>query len=84
MAETVIPSEKETARLCAMGRAIYEGKLKVILEPEYNGKVVAIHLDTGDYAVAGNSPYARRNLRIRRPSGLIYVTDVGPSPRDHA
>ena len=78
----MIPSEEETARLCAIGRAIYDNTLKAILEPEYNGRMVAIHLDTGDYAIAGNSPYARRDLRIRRPTGFIYVTDVGPAPMD--
>ena len=82
MAEIVIPSEEETARLCAIGRAIYDSKLKAVLEPEHNGKLVAIHLDTGDYALAGNAPYARRDLRTRRPTGLIFVTDVGPAPMD--
>ncbi len=82
MARIVIPSEDETARLCARGREIYDSKLKAILEPTYNGKIVAIHLETGDYAVAGNSPFARRALRLRKPSGLIFVTDVGPAPLD--
>ena len=75
-------SEDETARLCALGRAIYETKLEAILEPEHNGKIVAIHLESEDYAVAGNSPYARRDLRVRRPTGLIVVTNVGPAEMD--
>lgn len=82
MAEMVIPSEDETARLCAIGRTIYETQLKAILEPEYNGKMVAIHLDSGDYAIASNSPYARRDLRVRKPTGLIFVTDIGLAPID--
>ncbi len=82
MAELVIPSEEETARLCAIGRAIYDNKLKAMLEPEYNGKIVAIHLDTGDYEVAGNSPTASRAIRARHPLGLLMVTDVGPAKMD--
>ena len=82
MAELVIPSEEEMARLCENGRDIYDSKLKAILEPEYNGKVVAIHLDTGDYEVAGNSPTASRAIRARHPSGLLMVTDIGPAKMD--
>ena len=82
MAELVIPSEEETTRLCEIGRAIYDDTLKAILEPEYNGKVVAIRLDAGDYEVAGSSPTASRAIRARHPSGLLMVTDVGPAKMD--
>ncbi len=60
------------------GLAIYDARLRAILEPEHNGKVVAIHVDSGDYAVARNSPLARRALRARRPEGMILTTDIGP------
>src|SRR5205823_2745285 len=34
------------------GLAIYESRLKKVLEPEHNGETVAIHVESGDYAVA--------------------------------
>ena len=77
---TTLPDQDEMERECILGRSLYNDKLKAILEPEYLGKVVAIHLDTGDYAMATNSPHARRALRVRQPSGIIYVTTVGPAP----
>src|SRR5665213_1674920 len=58
-----IPSEEEINRLSARDSAIYDQTLKAILEREYNGQEVAIHLETGDYAVAKNSPDARRASR---------------------
>lgn len=77
-----LPSDEEMNRISEAGRAIYDDKLKATLEPEHNGKVVAIHLDSEDYELARNSPTASKALRARRPTGLIYVTDVGPARMD--
>ncbi len=78
----VLPSEDEMEMLSAKGRAIYDQTLKAILEPQYNGQVVAIHLDTEDYEVARNSPTATRALRARHSSGLMMITDIGPARID--
>ena len=79
---SAIPSQEEMDQLSARGWAIYDQTLKAILEPQYNGQVVAIHLDSGDYEVARNSPTASRALRARHPVGLMMVTDVGPAKID--
>ena len=44
----------QSGNLSALGQeglAIYEASLKHILEPDHNGEAVAIHVDTGDYAI---------------------------------
>ena len=69
-------------QLSAKGHVIYDQTLKAVLEPKYNGQEVAIHLDSGDYEVAGNSPHARRALRARRPEGLIMTVNIGPAKMD--
>ncbi len=76
------PTEDEMEQLSAKGHAIYNQTLKATLEPHYNGQEVAIHLDSGDYEVAGNSPHARKALRARRPEGLIMTTNIGPPKID--
>ncbi len=78
----ILPTEDEMEQLSAKGRAIYDQTLKAILEPQYDGQEVAIHLDSGDYEVAKNSPRARRALRARRPEGLIMTTNIGPPKID--
>ncbi len=70
--------QNELDDVTRQGLAIYDTRLRAILEPEHNGKVVAIHVDSGDYAVARNSPLARRALRARYPEGMILTTDIGP------
>jgi len=68
--------------LSKAGRAIYEERLKSQLEPELNGKVVAIHIETGDYEVGANSPSAWKSLKRRQPVGPIAVLDIGPAAED--
>ena len=57
-------------------------RLKAVLEPAYNGQVVAIHLDSGDYEIAKYSRSAWAALRVRRPDGMMMVTDIGPAKVD--
>jgi hypothetical protein len=65
--------------LAEQGRVIYEGRLKLLLEPEWSGKAVAIHVDTGDYAVGENHSDAARTLLARHePDGRIVTLTIGP------
>jgi len=62
---------------------IYNDKLRAILEPKHNGKLVAIHIETGDFEVARSSPQAWKALRKRQPAGQIDVIDIGPVAVDN-
>ena len=79
---TAIQSDEELEHLANKGQSIYDERIKPLVEPDYNGQFVAIHLDTGDYEVAQNSPTARFALRKRHSDGLIMTTDVGPAKID--
>jgi hypothetical protein len=80
--ESLLPQE-EMDRLSRIGRAIYNGKLKAILEPLLNGQDVAIHLDTGDYEVAPRRARPQFTLRNRHPQGgMILLMKVGPPRPD--
>jgi hypothetical protein len=61
------------------GRAIYEQNLKAQLEPAHNGKAIAIHVDTGDYALGENWAVARQRLRALHPKGMIASFTIGPA-----
>lgn len=64
------------------GLKIYEGRLKPLLEPDHLGEVVAIHVDSGDYAVAASSPEALRAMRRIHPAGLLFLYTIRPA-EDH-
>ena len=60
--------------LAEQARAIYEERLKPPLEPKFSGKAVAIHVDSGDYAVGeSHSDVARALLARHEPDGRIVT-----------
>jgi len=77
------PSATDNGLISAAWR-IYNDRLKSILEPDYLGREVAIHPESGDYEVASSSSAARRALRKRHPVGLIVVIHVGVVPDDNS
>jgi hypothetical protein len=70
------------------GMRLYQEKLQPVLEPEMNGKALAIHLPSGDYEIANSHTEARKALRIRhqvnsQTEGYIVSRTIGPpTPTD--
>ncbi len=67
-------SAEETAR---RGDEIYEQQLRSLVEEGSRGKVVAIDIESGAYAVAENALVASRNLLARLPEAEIWCVRVG-------
>jgi len=57
---------------------IYDTDLRAKLEPDRNGDIVAIHLESHDYEVDHRSLDAWKALRLRHPIGEIAFVDIGP------
>ncbi len=75
------PQESELTDLSRQGLALYEAKIKALLEPQHDGQFVAIHVDTEDYAVGRSSSAATRALLKRHPvDGRLVVRKIGPEP----
>ncbi len=50
-----------------------------MLEPQYNGKAIAINVDTGEYVIADDLPDARRLLREKHPPRTLSMSRIiGP------
>jgi hypothetical protein len=60
------------------GQALYDERLRKILESEHSGEAVAIHLSSGDYVVHRNWATAMRQLRRQHPDGEVYTLFIGP------
>jgi hypothetical protein len=70
-------SEAYLQELAERGQAVYE-RLKPNLEPQFNGQHIAIHVDTGDYAIAKFSTVAARELSRRHSvDGRIFSRLIG-------
>ena len=67
------PAE-ETARL---GDEIYERDIRPKVEETCHGKIVAIDVDSGDYAIEDTVIDAAERLRERRPDADVWGVRVG-------
>ncbi len=65
---------EETARL---GKEIYERDIRPKVEAGHHGKVVAIDVDSGDYALADTASVAAKRLRAQRPDAGVWLMRVG-------
>ena len=61
----------------AIGRAIYNEKIRDTLGPEYLGKIVAIDVHSGDYEIADKGIDATMGLLVRQPNAFIWRERVG-------
>lgn len=59
------------------GVAIYDAKLRSLLEPQYRGQFVAIDVESEDYEVADEARDARVRLHERRPEAQVLVERIG-------
>jgi hypothetical protein len=62
------------------GRAIYNDSLKHLLEPTHDGQAIAIHVDSGDYAIASTVGNAMRAMRAKHSSGPLFLRRIGSEP----
>ena len=66
--------KEETARL---GDEMYERDIRQQVEATHHGNIVAIDVDSGDYAVAENVVTAWQRLVSRHPDGGFWFVRVG-------
>ena len=76
----ILWTEEEHEALSSRGLAIYEEKLRPILEPQYDKKSIAIHVETEDYEVADSTGDAMRAIRKRHPEGFLLMMKIGNEP----
>jgi hypothetical protein len=76
----VIPSDDELKELARLGDALYN-RLSEELKAQNPGSFVAIHVDSGDYAIADTSANAGRALLKRHPiDGRIHIRRISSEP----
>ncbi|MDE2741038.1 MAG: hypothetical protein OXI58_05590 [Gemmatimonadota bacterium] len=51
-----------------LGKAIYEKKIKHLVEPQENGKFIVIDVESGDYEIDEQDVVASSRLRESRPN----------------
>ena len=59
------------------GQELYESKLKHLLEPESNGRFVAIELATANYFIASTIVEVLEKAELSFPNGDFHVVHIG-------
>ncbi|HUB25679.1 MAG TPA: hypothetical protein VL992_09625 [Tepidisphaeraceae bacterium] len=72
--QTVNPNNSQTAE---RGAAIYEERLRQVLEPVHNGKYLVIDVETGEYELDADHLAASDRAAAKRPGAPLYATRVG-------
>ncbi|RLS51938.1 MAG: hypothetical protein DWH91_17730 [Planctomycetota bacterium] len=65
------------AEIGERGSAIYQERLKSLLELSHHGQFVAIDINTGDYDLGTEAHEASDQLRARHPEAQILVERIG-------
>ena len=67
-------SDEEFAR---RGQEIYQSQIKDDIEAEHRGRIVAIDIETGAYAIADRSVLAAKQLLEQNPDAQLYGIRIG-------
>jgi hypothetical protein len=60
-----------------LGDEIYDRDVRAQVEPQHNGKIVALDLDTGAWEMDADEAVAAKRLEARHPDAQIWVVRVG-------
>ena len=63
--------------IAAAGRAIYNEKVRHLVEPTKKGVTVYIDVNSGDFEISDNDANALATLQKRHPDAQIWVKLVG-------
>ena len=71
------PTRRTVEETASLGDDIYERDIRPHVEPEHIGEVIAIDVDSSDYALADSASAAAKRLRERRPEAQVWLMRVG-------
>jgi hypothetical protein len=69
--------EYTTDEIVRRGEEIYERSVRAEVEPENDGRFLALDVQSGDYELADEALLATARLRERRPKAVPYLLRVG-------
>ena len=65
--------------IVSKGQAIYDKKIRPLVDPAEKGKLVVIDVDSGDYEIDYNHAAAVGRLKERHPGVITFTVRVGYS-----
>ena len=75
--EMTMPTRRSAEETGRLGDEIYERDIRHLVEGTHHGEVVAIDVDSGDYAIGENVIVAADRLRGKYPDSVPWAVRVG-------
>ena len=72
-----MPARRTAEEAGILGDEIYERDIRRQVEDAYHGKIVAIDVDSGGYAIGDTVSAASKRLRKRLPDADVWSVRVG-------
>ena len=72
---TVNAPTRPKEEIACLGREIYERDIRHLVEADHHGEVVAIDVDSGDYAIGDMVVTAVKRLRDKRPDAINVLSE---------
>ena len=72
-----MPARRTAEEAGILGDEIYEREIRRQVEDAHRGEVVAIDVDSGDYAIGDTVSAASKRLRKRLPDADVWSVRVG-------
>ena len=72
-----MPVRRSAEEVAHLGDEIYERNIRRQVEGTRHGEVVAIHVDSGSYAVDGDALAASERLLAQHPEADVWCVRVG-------
>ena len=68
---------RSTQSVAQRGREIYEANIRADVEPEHEGRFLAVDVESGQYALADEELEAFAQVREKAPEGTLFLIRVG-------
>ena len=72
-----MPARRNAEEAGILGEKIYERRIRRQVEDDFHGKIVAIDVNSGDYAISDTVSAASKRLRKRLPDTDVWSVRVG-------
>ena len=59
------------------GEELYETHIRRSVEKKFDGKIIALDIESGDYEIDDTTLPAADRLRVRHPDAELYVMRIG-------
>ena len=83
-AETTAPTRRPSEETARLGDEIYERNIRPLVESDHHGKVVAIDVDSGSWAIGDDVIAATDRLQTQRPDAVdVWLLRVGHRALHH-